>query len=307
MHGGIGIDVSKSTLDVAVHATGETRSVPNTATHWRKLATWLLTLQPRQVVLEASGGYEQAALDALFEAGLPMVRVNPRQARDFAKATGQLAKTDRLDAQVLAHMAQVLTLVSYQPRSAEQRRLAQWVLRRDQVVQMRVSERQRLAAVHDPLLRRLVQRQIAGLTRMLTTLEQQIRQQLDAQPAVAPLRTVKGVGQVLQSILTCQLPELGQLDNKAIAKLAGVAPMSRDSGTMRGKREIWGGRRSVRNALYMAALSAMRFEPRLRDFYQGLRARGKPAKVAIVAVMRKLLVILNARMRDAMRQSAMAG
>ena len=307
MHGGIGIDVSKATLDVAVHATGETRRVANTSAGWRSLAGWLLPLQPRQVVLEATGGYERAALAALFDAGLPMVRINPRQARDFAKATGQLAKTDRLDARVLAHLAHALSLVPWQPRSAAQRRLAEWVLQRSHVVQMRVAERQRLAAVSDPALRQLMQRHIAGLTRSPATLEAAISQQLEAAPEVAPLRTVKGVGPVLLATLTCQLPELGQLDGKAIAKLVGVAPMAHDSGTMRGKRTIWGGRDTVRAALYMAALSAMRYEPRLRDFYQGLRARGKPAKVAIVAVMRKLLVILNARLRDALREKAVAG
>lgn len=299
MHGGIGIDVSKATLDVVVHDTGENRSVANAASGWRCLAKWLLTLQPQQVVVEATGGYEQAALDALFAAGLPMVRINPRQARDFAKATGQLAKTDRLDAKVLAQMAHALPLTPYQPRSAEQRRLAEWVLRRGHVVQMRVSERQRLAVIKDPTLRCLAQRHLAALTQTLATLDQGIKQQLDAAPALATLQAVKGVGPVLLATLTCQLPELGHLDGKAIAKLVGVAPLSRDSGTMRAKRSIWGGRDSVRTALYMAALSAMRYEPRLRDFYQGLRARGKPAKVAIVAVMRKLLVILNARARDA--------
>lgn len=306
MHGGIGIDVSKATLDVAVHETGEIRSMANTAAGWRSLARWLLTLQPRQVVLEATGGYERAALTALFEAGLPMVRINPRQARDFAKATGQLAKTDRLDARVLAHLAHALSLAPWQPRSAAQCRLAEWVLQRSHVVQMRVTERQRLAAVSVPALRRLMQRHIASLTRTLATLDATIGQQRDAALDVAPLRTVKGVGPVLLATLACQLPELGQLDGKAIAKLVGVAPMARDSGSMRGKRTIWGGRDTVRAAIYMAALSAMRYEPRLRDFYQGLRARGKPAKVAIVAVMRKLLVILNARMRDAIRDRTLA-
>lgn len=303
MHGGVGIDVSKARLDVAVHLTGESRSFANTATGWRRLAKWLLGLQPSQVVLEATGGYEQAALDALFAAGLPMVRLNPRQARDFAKATGQLAKTDRLDARVLAHMAQVLSLQRYQPRSAEQRRLAQWLQRRNQVVQMLASERQRLTPLTDPLLRRLMQRQIATLVRALATLDRNLHQQLQAQPILAPLRTVKGVGPVLQATLTCQLPELGHLNGKAIAKLVGVAPLARDSGLLRGQRKIWGGRDTVRTALYMAALSAMRYEPRLRDFYQSLRARGKPAKLAIVAVMRKLIVILNARVRDARRQT----
>lgn len=250
-------------------------------------------------MLEATGGYEQAALDALFAAGLPMVRANPRQVRDFAKALGQLAKTDRLDARVLAQLAATISLSPYQPACDWQRRLAQWHQRRGHLVQMIGSERQRLERLADPTLLTWARRHIAMLQRELRRLDAQIKHQVATQPALDPLRSLKGVGPVLQAALACQLPELGHLDGKAIAKLVGVAPLARDSGLMRGQRHVWGGRRQIRAVLYMASLTAIRYEPRLRDFYQALRARGKAAKVAIVATMRKLLVILNARMRDA--------
>lgn len=300
MHEGIGIDVSKAALDVAIHGQATARQFANTRAGIRRLAAWLCARQPRQVVLEATGGFEQAALDALHAAGLPVARINPRQGRDFARATGQLAKTDRLDAQVLAHMAHAMTLTPYQPRADWQRQLGQWVQRRHHVMQMLASERQRLTRIDDPALRRLMQNHLRSLAATLVTLDRGIQAQLAAQPALAPLRTLKGVGPGLQAMLAAQLPELGQINGKEIAKLVGVAPLARDSGLTRGRRQIWGGRAQIRQVLYMAALSALRHEPRLRDFYQGLRARGKAAKVAIVAVMRKLLVILNARMRDSL-------
>jgi transposase len=299
MHACVGIDVSKATLDVAVYGSSEVRAFANSPTGFRRLAAWLLPQYPRQVVLEATGGYEQAALDALFAAGLPMVRANPRQVRDFAKALGQLAKTDRLDARVLAQLAATISLSPYQPACDWQRRLAQWHQRRGHLVQMIGSERQRLERLADPTLLTWARRHIAMLQRELRRLDAQIKHQVATQPALDPLRSLKGVGPVLQAALACQLPELGHLDGKAIAKLVGVAPLARDSGLMRGQRHVWGGRRQIRAVLYMASLTAIRYEPRLRDFYQALRARGKAAKVAIVATMRKLLVILNARMRDA--------
>lgn len=299
MHACVGIDVSKATLDVAVHGSPEVRSFANDARGFRHLAAWLLPQLPRQIVLEATGGYEQAALEALTEAGLPMVRVNPRQARDFAKALGQLAKTDRLDARVLAHMAATVPLPTYQPPSDWQRRLGQWHQRRAHLVQMMGSERQRLERLDDPVLRAWTRRHIALLQRELRRLEAGMARQVATQPALAPLRSIKGVGPILQATLACRLPELGRLRGKAIAKLVGVAPLARDSGLWRGQRHVWGGRHDIRAVLYMATLTAIRFDTRLRDFYQTLRARGKAAKIAIVAAMRKLLVILNARMRDA--------
>lgn len=304
MHAGIGIDVSKATLDVAIHGMAGTRQFPNSPAGHRRLVAWLRKQVSRQVVLEATGGYERDALDALFEAGVPVARINPRQGRDFARATGQLAKTDRLDAGILAHMAHVMKLTPYAPRAAWQRQLAEWTQRRRHVVQMLTSERQRLARMGDPELRRLMQAHVRSLVATLAKLDRGIASQLAGQPELEPLRTLKGVGPGLLATLASQLPELGRIDGKAVAKLVGVAPMACDSGQMRGQRRTWGGRAEIRNALYMAALSAMRHEPRLRDYYQGLRARGKAAKVAIVAVMRKLLVILNARMRDGLAGAA---
>lgn len=302
MSASIGIDVSKATLDVAVLGQSAVHQFSNTAAGHRKLAAWLAALAPGCVVLEATGGYEQAVLDWLHNAGLPMVRVNPRQARDFAKATGQLAKTDRLDAHVLAKMAATLDLVRYQPQERWQRQLSDWQHRRRQLVTMLLSEQQRLAQIMDGTLKRGAQRHVAWLKQEVASLDREIARQVAEQPRLAPLRSLRGAGPVLQATLACDLPELGQLDGKAIAKLVGVAPLSRDSGQWRGQRAIWGGRAHLRAALYMSALTAMRFEPLLREFYQRLRARGKPAKVAIVAVMRKMLVILNARMRDALRE-----
>lgn len=298
----VGIDVSKACLDVAVLGSSPTRQFANTAAGFRKLAAWLKPLRPARVLLEATGGYEQAALDALHGAGLSMVRINPRQARDFAKGTGQLAKTDALDAQVLARMAATIEAPPYEPRDDWRLRLRQWQQRRGHLVQILLAERQRLEQIDEAVLRRGTLRHITFLQRELRSLDQQIGQQLQARPELAPLRSLRGAGPVLQATLACELPELGRLDGKAVAKLVGVAPLARDSGQRRGRRIIWGGRAGIRTVLYMSALTAMRYEPLLREFYLRLRARGKVAKVAIVAVMRKMLVILNARMRDHLAQ-----
>lgn len=300
MNAFVGIDVSKATLDVAVLGGSGARQFANTARGFRALSTWLKPQRPARVLLEATGGYEQAALDALHRAGLPMVRINPRQARDFAKGTGQLAKTDQLDAQVLARMAATVESALYEPREAWRLQLGQWQQRRGHLVQSLLAERQRLERFDEGELRRATQRHINFLQRELRVVDECIAQQLQSRPELAPLRSLRGVGPVLQATLACELPELGRLNGKAIAKLVGVAPLARDSGQWRGRRIIWGGRGHVRRALYMSALTAARFEPSLREFYQRLRARGKAAKVAIVAVMRKMLVILNARMRDAL-------
>lgn len=302
----VGIDVSKAALDVAILEESGVRRFANTLAGHRKLAAWLLARKPARVFLEATGGYEQTVLDALHAAGLPMFRVNPRQARDFAKATGQLAKTDTLDAWVLAKMAAAMELTPYEPREAWRVRLSEWTSRRAHLVQMVMAEQQRTDRITDRSLKKIAQRHVDWLKRELLTLDREIAGQLKAQPRLAPLATLRGAGPVLQATLACELPELGHLDSKAIAKLAGVAPLARDSGTWRGSRAIWGGRGGVRRALYMSALTAMRYEPHLRDFYQRLRVRGKAAKVAIVAVMRKMLVILNARMRDALREAQLA-
>lgn len=304
MNIGAGIDVSKQSLDVALFGHPGIRSFRNNAAGLRQLIQWLSPWRPERIVLEATGGFELAALDALYEAGLPAVRVNPRQARDFAKALGQLAKTDRLDAHVLAAMACKLdSLHLYQPATAEQRQLRQWHQRRAQVVDMLLKEKQHRDLYSDATLRKQISQMIQRLQRERLALDKHIEVMVHAQPPLQVLKTIKGVGPVTVATLACHLPELGDLSNKAIAKLTGVAPMARESGQWRGKRSIWGGRGQVRQALYMAVLTAIRYEPRLRDFYQSLRARGKPGKVALVATMRKLLVILNARMKEAKAQT----
>lgn len=300
MDTGIGVDVSKASLDVAVHGQKGSWRFTNDRHGWRQLQVWLSKagLMQAPIVLEATGGYEQGVADALHQAGVPVIRINPRQGRDFAKACGQLAKTDQLDAQVLARMAATLELPRYQPRSAMERRLAEWTDRRGHMVELLGAERQRLRLLVDPLLQRMVRASIRRCQRLLSAMDKQITEQLAAMPHYASMRSLKGVGPVAQATLIGHLPELGRLNGKAIAKLVGVAPLAQDSGLRRGQRHVWGGRATVRQVLYMVALTAMRYEPCLRSFYQSLRERGKPAKVAIVAVMRKLLVIINARLRD---------
>lgn len=303
---GVGIDVSKSWLDIHIHGLDRSTRLPNNAQGLARLLAWLQSWSCGQVVLEATGGYEQAALDALHTAGFAAVRVNPRQARDFAKAIGQLAKTDALDARVLAHMASVVPLPRYQPPAPWQRQMAQYQQRRSHLLLGVQQERQRLAQLTDPWLCQQARRALRQWQAMLADIDTRIAQLLAAQPQLAPLRRIKGVGPVLLATLAGQLPELGTLTGKAIAKLVGVAPLARDSGAMRGRRSVWGGRANIRTVLYMATLTAVRHEPRLQAFYQSLRGRGKPAKVALVAAMRKLLVILNAKMRDQTHASTIA-
>ncbi len=309
MSGFVGIDVSKARLDVQIHALDQTRAFANARSGWKDLITWLMPFAPERIVLEATGGYEQGALDALYAAGLPVIRLNPRQARDFAKASGQLAKTDTLDAQVLAAIAaagELLQLRLYVPDASWQRELAELQRAHNHLCNTRLQERQFLDTVHDPKLRRRTQARIRTLQHQLADIDTRMAQQVRAQPSLAPLATVKGVGPVTQATLASRLPELGHLTGKAIAKLVGVAPLNHDSGTMRGKRSVWGGRANVRAVLYMAALSVVRHDPVFRTFYARLRARGKTGKVALVAVMRKLIVVLNARMRDARKEAAPA-
>ena len=302
---GIGIDVSKDRLDVAVHEQ-QFRHFSNSKRGFEALVRWLQKWPAKQVVLEASGGYEQAALDALHEAGLPMVRINPGRARSFAKATGQLAKTDRIDAMVLAQMAHLLKHTRYTPAAPWQRKLAEFSLRRRHLVQMRSSEKQRMRAFSEPVLQVMMNSQLEYLDEQIRVLDKAIAEQLRNQPSWNSLVEMKGVSTVVMTTLACELPELGKLSGKAISALVGVAPMNRESGSWQGHRRITGGRAVVRQALYMAALSACRYEPQLRNFFKSLKAKGKPGKVALVAVMRKMLVILNARKRDAEAMMASA-
>lgn len=296
---GAGVDVSKAFLDVAVHGEKTVKRFTNDGAGFAQMAAWLGPWNLQQVVLEATGGYEQAVLDGLYAEGLPMVRINPRQVRDFAKATGQLAKTDRLDARVLAHMASVLPLIAYRPLDAKASRLKQFHQRRGHLIQMISAEKQRRRQITDPTLRAMLDENIRRLEVDRDQLDAAIGEQIADTFQRRVLGSIKGVGQGLLTAVICDMPELGYLSRKSAAKLYGMAPLSRDSGTFKGQRTTWGGRAAPRVAMYMATLSAVRYDPSLRAFYQGLLARGKLKKVALVAAMRKLLTILNARMREA--------
>lgn len=300
----VGIDVSKARLDVHVHPAASSRSFDNTAKGWQTLAAWLKPQAAACVLLEATGGFEQGALDALYAAGLSMVRINPRQVRDFAKSTGQLAKTDALDARVLALMAAtdpLMHLQRYVPAADWQRRLAELQRTHTHLRALLSREQQFLAISTDKAICRGARARMRMFRRQLAVIDAAMAQVVGEQRSLDPLATVKGVGPITQATLASMLPELGRMSGKAAAKLVGVAPLNRDSGTMRGTRSIWGGRAQVRAALYMAALSAIHHDPVFRAFYARLKARGKASKVAIVAAMRKLIVVLNARMRDAQR------
>jgi transposase len=293
----VGIDVAKAHLDVAVRPSGEQWQAPNDEGGAAALVARLAPLGPALVVLEATGGLERLAAAALAAAGLPVAVVNPRQVRDFAKAVGQLAKTDALDAQLLARFADAVRPAPRPVPDAAQQELAALLARRRQVVGMLTAERQRLGTAL-PAVRARVRAHVRWLERELAAVDDDLGGALQASPVWREredlLRSVPGVGPVVALTLLAELPELGTLDRKRIAALVGLAPLNADSGTRRGKRLVWGGRSRVRAALYMAALVATRYNPVLRAFYQRLLAAGKAKKVALTACMHKLLLILNA-------------
>lgn len=298
-----GIDVSKHRLDVCCGP--QMLQVANDAQGWDELAAKLREARVDLVVLEATGGYERGVLCALQTAGVCVARVNPRQARDFAKSMGVLAKTDQVDARVLRDFADVLARHAgreqYITPMLEQARqtLAELMTRRRQLVDMRVAEHNRLEHA-GPKAARSIHSVIKMLDKQLEAIDRQIDDHMDQHfgPQRRLLDTVKGVGPVTILTLTATLPELGRLGRRQIAKLVGVAPLADDSGKRQGKRLTWGGRAEVRSVVYMAAIVAMRHNPVIRAFYERLVAAGKPKKVAIVACMRKLLTILNAMLRD---------
>jgi len=298
----VGIDVAKTQLAVALHPAGEAWTVPTTPAGLAALVPRLQALGPALIVLEATGGLETATTAALAAAGLPVAVVNPRQARDFAKATGRLAKTDRVDAHGLAHFAAaVRPPVRPLPDPATQA-LAALVTRRQQLVDMLTAEQNRWAAAL-PAVRPRIQRHLTWLRRELAAVDTELGTAVRQSPVWRVkddlLRSVPGVGPVLATKLLAGLPELGTLTRKQIAALVGVAPFPRDSGTsLRGRRIIWGGRAEIRRTLYMATLVGVRYNPVLQPFYQRLRAAGKLPKVALVACMRKLLTILNAMLKQ---------
>jgi transposase len=298
----IGIDVSKDRLDVHVRPSDEAFAVGRDGEGLAALIERLGLLDPYLVVLEATGGFELTVAAALVAAGMPLAVVNPRQIRDFARATGQLAKTDALDAKAIARFAE---MVRPEPRAVpdeQARALGELVARRRQVIEMMVAERNRRRQLTNRRLIKSVDRLLAVLLKELAELDRDVGDGIRGTPAWRErdelLRSVPGIGDVVSRTLIADLPELGSLDRKQIAALVGVAPLNRDSGKMRGKRTIWGGRAKVRSALYMAALVASRHNPVLAAFYQRLVSAGKAKKLAITAVMRKLLTILNAIIRD---------
>jgi transposase len=297
----VGIDVSKEWLDVAVLPGGQTWRCQREGDELDELVDKLVALDPTAIVMEASGGYEIAVAATLAEASLPTHVVNPRQVRDFAKAMGKLAKTDRVDALVIARFAEAVRPEPRPLKDQQARRLEALLVRRRQLVEMMATEKTRLKQAID-LLKPDIKSHINWLQKRVHQTDRDLRDAIKDMPIWREkdklLRTAPGVGTVLSRTLLASLPELGALTRRQIAALVGVAPFACDSGQMRGKRRCWGGRADVRQVLYMGTLSAKRHDPALAAFYERLIAAGKPAKVAITACMRKLLTVLNAMVRD---------
>jgi transposase len=299
----VGIDVSKATLDVAILPTREHLVVANDEAGIDELLDKLAEVSDAAlVVLEASGGFERPAVASLAASGVALFVVNPRQARDFAKATGKLAKTDRIDAFVLAHFAQAIRPTPRAIPDQEAREFQEILARRRQIVRMTTAEKNRLGATSSKAVRERIQAHVRWLEKELSRTDGDLDETIEKSPTLkeneALLKSVPGVGPVLCRTLLAELPELGSLSPRELSALVGVAPLNRDSGTLRGRRTVWGGRARVRETLYMGALIASRFNPSIKEFYERLVEAGKPKKVALVACMRKLLTILNALMRE---------
>jgi transposase len=298
----VGIDVSKRYLDIYLRPSQEIWQEPNSAFGIANLLKRLLQYPIELIVLESTGGMERDTLHALSEAGLAVVMVNPKRVRDFAKATGKLAKTDKLDAAALAHFAEAIRPEVRELASQAAQLLQELITRRQQLVEILSAERNRLSSARTTQARAHIETHIDWLSDRIKELDQQIQAHLHEsaqwQRQIELLQSVPGVGKVTASTLVAMLPELGQATRQEIAALVGVAPMNCDSGQMRGKRLITGGRSAVRRVLYMATLVATRHNPVIKSYYQQLLGRGKPKLVALVACMRKLLIILNAILKQ---------
>ncbi len=296
----VGIDVANDRLDVALRPTGDRWAIAHDEAGIATVVSRLRARPPVLVVMEATGGLEIPLTGALAAAGLPVVVVNPRQVRDFAKATGRLAKTDALDVAVLAQFAEAVRPALRPLPDAAAQALSALLTRRRQLLEMRTAEQNRLAHASPPVRTR-IRAHLTWLERELTRTDDDLTQAVRESPLWRAkddlLRSTPGVGPVLATTLLASLPELGTLTRKQIAALVGVAPLNRDSGTLRGRRTVWGGRAHVRAALYMSALAAIRCNPAIRDFYQRLCAAGKAKKVALTACMHTLLTILNAMVK----------
>lgn len=297
----VGIDVSKAQVDVSVRPSGERLSFSNDEAGLTALASGLKPLKPSLVVLEATGGYERETTLHLAAADLPVVVVNPRHVRNFARATGQLAKTDRIDAEIISLFAErVRPELRPLPDDTSQY-LEALMSRRRQVMQMLVAEKSRLGTATS-LVRKSISKHIEWLKNELKDVDRDLDETIKKSPVWRAkdklLQTAPGVGNGLSRTLISELPELGRLSHKQISALVGVAPLARDSGVFKGRRCVWGGRATVRSMLYMATVTAIQFNPTIREFHQRLRARGKPPKVALTACMHKFLTVLNAMVRD---------
>ena len=296
----VGIDVAKAQLDIALRPSGERWAVPNDASGVATLVDRVQTLHPTLIVLEATGGLERAATSALAAAGLPVVVVNPRQARDFARATGQLAKTDALDARALAHFADVIRPTPRPLPDAQTQELRALLGRRQPLIVLRTAAQHRLAGTSERLTKDMAAH-MTWLNTGIVTLDDEIETMLRASPVWREnddlLQSAPGIGPVCARTLVLELPELGTLTRQQIAALVGVAPLHGDRGTLRGRRTIWGGRAHVRSVLYMGTLVATRDNPRIKAFYQRLLAAGKVKKVALTACIHKCLTILNAMLK----------
>ena len=300
----VGIDVSKAMLEVAVRPSGEHWSVANEETGVRELVKALEKTAPTLIVVEATGGMQALVVAELAAAGLPVAVVNPRQARDFAKATGRLAKTDSIDAEVLAAFGQAIRPEVRELKDEQTQLLTALMGRRRQIVDMLTAEKNRLASA-PKAVRKEIRKHIEWLEARLKAMDAQISDTIKENPAWHEkdliLRSTPGVGPVLSVSLLAGVPELGQLNRQKLAALIRVAPLNRDSGAYRGTRKVWGGRAQVRAVLYMAAVSASRANPVIREFYQRLVAAGKKPKVALTACMRRLLCILNTMIKNGTR------
>lgn len=297
----VGIDVAKAMLDVHVRPSDEARRFTNDAKGIRALVDWLKPKSPERIVLEATGGLEISLVAELTIAGLAAVVINPRQARDFAKALGKLAKTDGIDAAVLAHFAEAVRPDLRPAKDAELRELEALVTRRRQLIEMRTVEQNRLGAAHEEIAKVSIRKHIAWLDECIDENDRDLDRRVKDSPAWRAtedlLRSMPGVGPVVARTLMVYMPELGTIDRRKIAALAGLAPINCDSGTFRGRRRIWGGRAAVRTALYMAAVTASRRNPVIKALYDRLLLVGKRKKVALAACMRKMLVMLNAMLK----------
>jgi transposase len=298
----VGIDVAKNTLDLRLEPAGESLHVTYDDAGMAEIRQRLLALAPTLIVMEATGGLESRLACELAACGLPVAVINPRQARDFAKATGQLAKTDRVDAAVLCAFARAIRPAARALKDADTRDLDDLVTRRRQLIAMRVQETLRLGSAESKALQKNLKKHIAWLDKQIVDLDGDLTQRLRASDVWRAkddlLQGIPGVGKVTTVTLLAKCPELGQLNRREIAKLSGVAPLANDSGKHRGKRFVWGGRADVRAVLYMAAVSAIRCNPAIKAFADRLKQAGKPAKVVIVACMRKLLTIMNAMLKN---------